>query len=94
MNQKILHFVKETIDNNYYHYYEYVYDCLVNKKIDKLYKFFIDNDLERQANDLLDGPSKYPKILEDCWGIFNSSSRDETNEKVKILKNIKTTLVQ
>ncbi len=86
IESKNLHFVKETIDNNYYHYYEYVYDCLVNKKIDKLYKFFIDNDLERQANDLLEGPSKYPKILEDCWGIFNSSSRNEPNEKVKMLK--------
>ena len=84
IESKNLHFVKETIDNNYYHYYEYVYDCLVNKKIDKLYKFFIDNDLERQANDLLEGPSKYPKILEDCWGGVYLIPRHATNQMKKL----------
>lgn len=92
IESKDLKLIREIIDNNYYHYYEFVYDCLTTKKQKVLYRFFIDNNFEDLAGELAEGPSKYSRILGECWSIFNASQNDEMYKNHKALMSAQNSI--
>ena len=85
MNSRNLKLVREILDNNYYHYYEFVYDSLVNKNVKELFKFFIDNNLTHLARSLMMGEKEYPEILSHAWGVFSSAQGYSGYEEYKTL---------
>ena len=82
-----LKLAREIIDNAYWHYYEFVYDCLTNGKQKLLLKFFIDNNLDWKAEKLIQGESEYSDLLSECWDLFNSKKNDSVHERVLGLSN-------
>jgi len=87
---KNLEFVRNVLDNNAYHYYEYVYDCLKNNKQKELFKFFVDNELNSLACDLMNGDSK--SILSRTFGYLKydpSNAQNYGNDYSKNLRLIK-----
>lgn len=72
-----LKLVKEILDNNYYHYYEFVYDMIQKGNLKELYTFFIDNELDDLANYLIKNEVNYGGLLRDAWRIFTSKSGEK-----------------
>lgn len=81
-NQKL---VREILDNNYYHYYEFVYDSLVKKNVKELFKFCVDNNLDNMASSLMMGESRYSYVLSQAWSIFSSAEGYAEYEKNKLI---------
>lgn len=80
-----LKLVREVLDNNYYHYYELVYDMLVSKNTKDLFKFFVDYNMDELANNLMLGESAYSKILQRAWTLFNLTRGYDKYEEYKLL---------
>lgn len=82
-----LEFVRKVLDNNAYHYYEFVYDCLKGNKQKVLFEFFVDNEMERLADLLLMGEDNYPLVLSEAYSVFVRDPRfDKTSKEFN--KNI------
>ena len=81
-NQKL---VREILDNNYYHYYEFVYDSLVKKNVKELFKFCVDNNLDNMASSLMMGESRYSYVLSQAWSIFSSAEGSAEYERNKLI---------
>jgi len=80
-----LKLVREVLDNNYYHYYELVYDMLVSKNTKDLFKFFVDYNMDELANNLMLGETAYSKILQRAWTLFNLTRGYDKYEEYKLL---------
>lgn len=68
---------KKILDTYFYNYYEFTYDCLTKKNIKTLFKFFVDNELESEAQSLMAGEENYSSILESIWRTFEDSDRKD-----------------
>lgn len=80
-----LKLVREVLDNNYYHYYELVYDMLVSKNTKELFKFFVDYNMDELAHNLMLGETAYSKILQRAWTLFNLTQGYNKYEEYKLL---------
>ncbi len=80
-----LKLVREVLDNNYYHYYELVHDMLVTKNIKALFKFFVDNNMNELANNLMLGETAYSKILRRSWTLLNLTRGYDKYDDYKLL---------
>ena len=82
-----LKLARKIIDSGYYHYYEFVYDCLTKGNQKVLLKFFIDNDFENLADKLARGKSVYSELLGEAWCIFNANEGDPEHKRLIALSN-------
>ena len=67
-----LKLIRELLDNNYYHYYEMVYDKLNKGQTKELFEFFVDNNLDELEGYLMRGPEGYPELLKRAFSIFTA----------------------
>lgn len=66
-----LELIRKTIDENYYHYYEMMYDWLRQKRYKDIFEFLVDNKCEEVATGLLvDEESNYQEFLNACLNVF------------------------
>lgn len=65
--------IREILNNNFYNYYEFAYESMKNKKVRELFKFFVDNEFDNLAVDLMKGEKYYSIILSNVWKIFSSA---------------------
>ena len=86
-NLRDLKLTRKIIDSGYYHYYEFVYDCLTKGNQKTLLKFFIDNDFENMADKLARGRTAYGELLEEAWHIFNAKEGDPEHKRLIALSN-------
>ena len=86
-NLRDLKLARKIIDSGYYHYYEFVYDCLTKGNQKTLLKFFIDNDFENMADKLARGRTTYGELLEEAWHIFNAKEGDPEHKRLIALSN-------
>ena len=87
-----LNLIKEIIDNNYYHYYEFVFDMISKKNFKSLLEFFIDNNLKGLATTLIESDGDYSRLLSDSWTFFNlekgyATEDGDYRKNKKILEN-------
>ena len=82
-----LKLARKIIDSGYYHYYEFVYDCLTKGNQKVLLKFFIDNDFENLAEKLARGKTAYSELLGESWCIFNAAEGDPEHKRLIALSN-------
>lgn len=82
-----LKLARKIIDSGYYHYYEFVYDCLTNGKQKVLLKFFIDNGFESLAEKLTRGKAYYSDLLNESWNIFNDKEGDPEHKRLIALSH-------
>ena len=82
-----LKLARKIIDSGYYHYYEFVYDCLTKGNQKTLLKFFIDNDFENLADKLARGKAAYSELLGEAWCIFNANEGDPEHKRLIALSN-------
>lgn len=75
--------IREILDNNYYHYYEFVHDSLVKNDVRDLFKFCIDNDLTNLADDLLKGVEA-EQILKKSWQFFSSTPKGSNKTGLEV----------
>lgn len=74
-----LKFIRKVLDNNAYHYYEFVFNCLTKDNIKLLFEFFVDNDLTDMAAKLMVGSSAYKEILSSCFHLFIKDPNNKDN---------------
>lgn len=86
-NLRDLKLARKIIDSGYYHYYEFVYDCLTSGKQKLLLKFFIDNGFDNLAEKLTRGKAVYSELLGESWGIFNAKEGDPEHKRLIALSN-------
>lgn len=82
-----LKLARKIIDSGYYHYYEFVYDCLTNGKQKVLLKFFIDNGFESLAEKLTRGKTYYSDLLNESWNVFNDKEGDPEHKRLIALSH-------
>ena len=84
-----LKLIRKILDNNYYHYFEMVYDLLIKGKTAKLFEFFVDNNYEDLARLCLDGSDEAKKrLLSRSFNYLTTTSRFENyKEHEELLKN-------
>lgn len=83
-----LKLVRELLDNNYYHYYEFVYDSISRASFKDLFEFFVDNGFEDLAKCLMNGDCDFKRLLSRSWMIFNlKSGYAGYEENKKIINN-------
>lgn len=80
-----LKLVRDILDNNYYHYYEYVFEKINENDLKELLEFFIDNNLNNFAEKLIKANGNYSQLLEDAWTFFNLKPNQCNREKEKLL---------
>ena len=78
---------RKIIDSGYYHYYEFVYDCLTKGNQKTLLRFFIDNNFEGLADKLARGKSVYSELLGEAWWTFNANNGDQEHKRLIALSN-------
>ena len=82
-----LKLARTIIDNAYWHYYEFVYDCLTKGKQKILLEFFLDNNFEGLAEKLIKGKPEYSNLLNECWNLFNKDRHYTEHERILSLSN-------
>lgn len=87
-----LKLVREILDNNYYHYYEFVHDSITRKNFKELFEFFVDNGLNNQASYLMKDACDYKDLLSNSWTIFNLKPGHAGYEENKKLINNQNSL--
>lgn len=66
-----LKLIRKILDNNYYHYFEMVFDLLIKGNNKELFEFFIDNDYEELAKLLFDSSDDGKgKLLSNAFNCF------------------------
>lgn len=55
--------VKKILSTNALNHYEFIYNCIINKDLKVLFKFFIDHDDKSNAVSLMTGEKYYKEIL-------------------------------
>lgn len=66
-----LKLVREILDNNYYHYYEFVYDSITKGNLKELFEFFVDNGFDDLARYLMRSEPDFNHLLSNSWTLFN-----------------------
>lgn len=74
-----LKFIRKVLDNNAYHYYEFVYNCLTKGKVKELFEFFVDNGLEEMAANLMFGSERYSEVLSNSFYTFIKDPNNNEN---------------
>ena len=88
-----LELVQEILNSGYYHYYEFVYDSVVNGKAKELFEFFVDNGFDNLAYSLMQSGNDYRQLLRESWDLFNLKAGQTTGrnggyeENKKLLQN-------
>lgn len=68
--------VRKILDENYLHYYEYIYDLITHGRVKEAFEFLVDNDFDCGLGYFLPngGLTRYSKVLSNCFSIFTSKT--------------------
>lgn len=66
-----LKLVRDILDHNYYHYYEFVYDSITKGNLKDLFEFFVDNGFDDLARYLMRSDPDFNHLLSNSWILFN-----------------------
>lgn len=73
-----LKLIRKILDNNYYHYYEYVHDLITKGNIKEAFEFLIDNNYDELSKYLFRGEEDhYSQFLRRSFKAFASNPHNE-----------------
>lgn len=73
-----LKLIRKILDNNYYHYYEYVHDLITKGNIKEAFEFLIDNNYDELSKYLFRGEEDhYSQFLRRSFKAFTSNPHNE-----------------